>query len=93
MYETLAWNWTVGDTLELPAERSNWRIVKILDLDESDDSSGEYQAALMVEPAQETILYDVSPRCVCGSETSERMRWHELDERDARCAALPQPRL
>jgi hypothetical protein len=51
IYETLAWNWTVGDALELHSGRGRWRIVSIVDLDESDDSSGKYQAAFMVEPA------------------------------------------
>jgi hypothetical protein len=50
--ETLAWNWTVGDVIELHSGRGRWRIVSILDLDESDDSSGAYQAAFMVEPAE-----------------------------------------
>jgi hypothetical protein len=39
-----------------------FRIVTILDLDESDDSSGRYQAAFMAEPAQETIIHDVPPK-------------------------------
>jgi hypothetical protein len=50
-YATAAWNWTVGDVLELHSGRGRWRIVKILDLDDTDDSSGKYQAAFMVEPA------------------------------------------
>jgi hypothetical protein len=51
VYETLAWNWTVGDVLELHSGRGRWRIVSIVGLDDSDDSSGKFQAAFMVEPA------------------------------------------
>lgn len=49
-YRTLAWNWAIGDVLEAQSGRGRWRIVKILDLDESDDSSAVWQAAFMVEP-------------------------------------------
>jgi hypothetical protein len=45
----------------VPARHSAWtgdgrsyRILSIVGLDESDDSSGKFQAAFMVEPAQET---------------------------------------
>ena len=51
VYETLAWNWTVGDVLELHSDPGRWRIVGIVDLDESDDSSGVYRAAFMVDPS------------------------------------------
>jgi hypothetical protein len=51
VYETLAWNWKVGDVLQLP-RGGRYRIVGIVGLGESGDSSGNFQAAFMVEPAQ-----------------------------------------
>jgi len=50
-YNTLAWNWQVGDVVELHSRPGRWRIVSIVGLDGSDDSSGKHQAAFMVEPA------------------------------------------
>jgi hypothetical protein len=49
-YETLAWNWEAGDTVELQRGR-RYRVLSIVDLDDSDDSRGKFQAAWMVEPA------------------------------------------
>jgi hypothetical protein len=39
VYESLAWNWKVGDGLQTGDGR-RFRIVSILDLDESEDSPG-----------------------------------------------------
>jgi hypothetical protein len=81
VYETLASNWQVGDVLELP-RGGRFRIVSILDLDESYDASGTYQAAFMVEPAHETIVHHVEPKWFCHCEGPDGMVWHSLDDRD-----------
>jgi hypothetical protein len=52
VYETLAWNWEAGDTVELPSGGGRYWILSIVGIDESDDSNGKYQAAWMVEPAE-----------------------------------------
>jgi hypothetical protein len=89
-YQTLAWNWTVGDTLEMHSGRGRLRIAKFLDLDESDDSSGEYRAAFMVERAQETIIHDVPPKWFCRCEGPDGMVSHTLDEQACPvCGATP----
>jgi hypothetical protein len=49
-YDTLAPNWAVGDRIET-ADRRRFRIVSILDLDDSDDFPARFMAAFMVEPA------------------------------------------
>jgi hypothetical protein len=48
---TLAWNWKVGETFQVGDGR-RFRILSIVGLDESYDSSGKFQAAFMVEPAE-----------------------------------------
>jgi hypothetical protein len=81
VYETLAWNWTVGDVLELP-RGGRHRIVKMVDLNDTDDSSGKFQAAFMVEPVQETIIHDeLPPKWFCRCERPDGLVWHSLDER------------
>lgn len=74
-YNTLAWNWTVGDVLEMHSDQGRWRIVRILDLDESDDSSGQYQAAFQVEPADEGLA-----AWFCSCEGPDGMVAHPADE-------------
>jgi hypothetical protein len=48
-FHTLAWNWKVGETFQT-GDGSRYRILSIVGLDDSDDSSGKFQAAFMVEP-------------------------------------------
>jgi hypothetical protein len=49
-FNTLAWNWKAGETFQVGDGR-RFRILSIVGLDVSDDSSGKFQAAWMVEPA------------------------------------------